>query len=74
MKTHTCTCLDCPDTHPEIICQLCDWWYPYGGAVCRNMFNRWLKEEKEVQDLHKQYQEQCQERNSNVIKIHFGRD
>lgn len=63
MKTHTCSALDCPDTHPDIIFQLCEWWYPYGGAVCRHMFERWMKEEQEVRDLHKAYIEQKQAKN-----------
>lgn len=47
----------CPDTHPEILRQLCDMWYPYGGAVCKHMFNRWYQEEQEVRDLHEEYME-----------------
>ena len=53
----TCNILDCPETHPDIICQLCEIWYPYGGAVCKHMFMRWLKESQEVQKLHRQHQD-----------------
>lgn len=45
----------CPDTHDKIIGKLCDLWYPYGGAVCKHMFERWYKEEQEVRDLHEEY-------------------
>lgn len=45
----------CPETHPDILCQLCDLWYPYGGAVCNHMFKRWYQEEQEVRELHKEY-------------------
>lgn len=33
-------------------------WYPYGGAVCKHMFERWHREEQEVRDLHQKYLEE----------------
>lgn len=53
-----CGVSGCPDTHPEILRQLCDMWYPYGGAVCKHMFERWHREEQEVRDLHQKYLEE----------------
>lgn len=51
----------CPKTAPEIICQLCSMHY-YPGTTgngcekrvtCNRHFERWLKEEPEVQQIHK---------------------
>lgn len=53
----------CPNTAPEIICQLCGLHYmPSSGestcasvVMCNNHFKRWLKEEPEVQKIHKEW-------------------
>ena len=51
----TCGSADCPKTNEKIICGLCEWFYPYGGAVCRRIFHRWLNEVDEVKQLHAEY-------------------
>lgn len=65
-----CGVSKCPDTHPDILCQLCDLWYPYGGAVCNHMFERWYREEQEVRDLHKEYME----KKSSHTNIYYIKD
>lgn len=61
-----CGVSKCPDTNPDILRQLCDLWYPYGGAVCKHMFERWYQEEQEVRDLHQEY---LNSKKSKVIHI-----
>lgn len=51
----TCGSADCPKTNEKIICGLCEWFYPYGGAVCKRTFHRWLNEVDEVKQLHEEY-------------------
>lgn len=52
----TCCSADCPKTDSKIIGQLCEWWYPYGSKTkCGKMFERWLKEDKEVQKIHSDF-------------------
>lgn len=50
-----CGSKDCPDTHFEIRKQLCELCYPHGGAICRNLFAKWMKENEEVRNLHEEY-------------------
>lgn len=51
-----CGYADCPKTDDRIICQLCEIWYPYGGkSRCGKMFQKWLKEDKDVQKMHTEY-------------------
>ena len=34
-----CGVSKCPDTHPDILCKLCDLWYPYGGSACKHNYH-----------------------------------
>ena len=43
---------ECLAKHPKVVSQLCDLNYPYRcGAQCMRQYQRWLKEEPEVQKL-----------------------
>ena len=56
MSEKTCCSLDCPKTDNKIISQICEIFYPYGSkARCNKVFQKWLKEEKEVQEIHNNY-------------------
>ena len=51
----TCGSKDCPNIHPEIVNQLCEIYYPYGGSKCRKHFKFWLENEPEVRRLDGEY-------------------
>lgn len=39
--------MDCPAKSEDVRKELCDLFYPYGcGSRCKNLYSRWLKEEK----------------------------
>lgn len=44
--------MNCPAKNPEVTKALCDLFYPYGcGSKCKNLYKKWIKEEKEVRKL-----------------------
>ena len=54
--------MSCPETHKNITCQLCGLlYYPKigGGCInearCNRLFQNWLRNEREVQQLHNEY-------------------
>lgn len=44
--------MDCPAKSKEVTKALCELFYPYGcGSRCKNLYKKWVKEEKEVREL-----------------------
>lgn len=44
--------MKCPAKNKIVNKELCELFYPFGcGAKCKNLYNKWMKEEKEVQRL-----------------------
>lgn len=59
----TCCFEDCPKTDDRIIGQICEIFYPYGSKTkCNRVFQNWLKEEIQVQEIHKEYLKNLKEK------------
>lgn len=44
--------MNCPAKSEEVKKELCELFYPYGcGSRCKHLYDKWVKEEKEVQEL-----------------------
>jgi endogenous inhibitor of DNA gyrase (YacG/DUF329 family) len=44
--------MDCPAKSNTVNNALCELFYPYGcGTRCKNLYKRWMKTEKEVQEI-----------------------
>ena len=64
----TCCSADCPETDNRIIAQICEIFYPFGSRTkCNRVFQNWLKEEKRVQEIHKEYLENKGKEKTNEI-------
>jgi endogenous inhibitor of DNA gyrase (YacG/DUF329 family) len=59
--------MDCPAKSNTVNNALCELFYPYGcGTRCKNLYKRWMKTEKEVQEI--ENKAGCQKEKGNVFE------